>query len=134
MEDLQDVWDSFPAAQHPTENLSTYLSICLLDWLIGKDPDAGIDWRQKEKGTTEDDMVGWHHWLIGHESEQALGVGDGQGSLVCCSPWGRKESDTNWSESEQLNWSVYLRWIKMKVNYETFHINWPFEMENGHLF
>ena len=130
MEGLQDVWDSFPAVQHPKENLSTYLSICLLDWLIGKDPDAGIDWRQKEKGTTEDEMVGWHHWLVGHKSEQALGVGDGQGSLVCCSPWGRKESDT----TEQLNWSVYLCWIKMKVNYETLHINWPFGMENGHLF
>ena len=65
--------------------------------LIGKDPDAGKDWRQKEKGTTEDEMVGWHHWLYGHEFEQALGFGDGQGSLVCCSPRGRKESDmTEW--------------------------------------
>ena len=61
--------------------------------LIGKDPDAGKDWRQEEKGTTEDDIVGWHHWLNGHEFEQAPGVGDGQGSLACCSPWGRKESD-----------------------------------------
>jgi len=59
------------------------------NWLIGKDPDAGKDWRQ-EKGTTEDEMVGWHHWLDGHECEQALGVGDEQGSLVCCSPWGAK--------------------------------------------
>ena len=49
---------------------------------------------QKEKGTTEDEMVGWHHQLNGHEFEQALGIGDGQGSLVCCNPWGRKESDT----------------------------------------
>ena len=65
-------------------------------WLIGKEPDAGKDWRQ-EKGTTEDEMVGWHHQLDGHEFEQALGVGDGQKSLVCCSPWGRKESDmTEW--------------------------------------
>ena len=70
-------------------------------WLIGKDPDAGKDWRQKEKGMTEDEVVGWHHWLNGHEFEQTLGVGDGQGSLVCCSPWGHKESDTN----EQLNWT-----------------------------
>ena len=60
------------------------------NWLLGKDPDAGKDWRQKEKGSTEDEMVGWHHWLNGHECEQAPGVGDGQGSLVCCSPWGRK--------------------------------------------
>ena len=57
----------------------------------GKDPDAGKDWRQEEKGTTEDGMVGWHHWLDGHELEQAPGVGDGQGSPVCCSPWGCKK-------------------------------------------
>ena len=56
------------------------------NWLIGKDPDAGKDWRQEEKGTTEDEMVGWHHWLDGHGFEQALGVGEGQGSLACCSP------------------------------------------------
>ena len=74
------------------------------NWLIGKDPDAGKDWRQEEKGTTEDEMVGWHHWLNGHEFEQALGVGDGQGSLEYCTPWGRKELDTtkwlNWTETE----------------------------------
>ena len=56
------------------------------NWLIGKDPDAGKDWRQEEKGTTEDETVGWHHWLNGHEFEQALGVGDGQGCLACCNP------------------------------------------------
>ena len=67
--------------------------------LIGKDPDAGKNRRQEEKGTREDEMVGWHHWLNGHEFEQALGVGHGQESLVWCSPWGRKESDT----SESLN-------------------------------
>ena len=66
------------------------------NWLTGKDSDAGNDWRWEEKGMTEDEMIGWHHWLIGHEFEQALGVGDGQGSLVCCSPWGRKELDTTW--------------------------------------
>ena len=64
------------------------------NWLIGKYPDSGKDWRQEEKGTTEDEMVGWHHWLDGHEFEQALGDGKGQGSLVCCSPWGRKEAGT----------------------------------------
>ena len=58
------------------------------NWLIGKDPDAGKDWRQERR---EDEMVGWHHQLNGHEFEQALGVGDGQQSLACCSPWGRKE-------------------------------------------
>ena len=73
------------------------------NWLIEKDPDAGKDWRRKEKGTTEDKMVGWHHWLDGHEFEQSPEVGDGQGGLVCCSPWGHKESDmTEWTE---LNWT-----------------------------
>ena len=70
------------------------------NWLIWKDPDAGKDWRQ-EKGMTEDEMFGWRHWLDGHEFEQALGVGDRQGSLACSSPWGRKESDT----TERLNWT-----------------------------
>ena len=65
-----------------------------VNWIIGKDPDAGKGWRQEEKGTTEDEVVGWHHWLNKHEFEQALGVGDGQGTLACCSPWGHKESDT----------------------------------------
>ena len=58
------------------------------NWLIGKDPDAGKYWRQEEKGISEDEMIGWHHWLEGHEFERALGVGDGQGRLACCSPWG----------------------------------------------
>ena len=58
--------------------------------LIGKDPDAGKDWRQEEKWVTEDEMVGWHHWLNGHEFEQTPGDTEGQGSLVCCSPWGRR--------------------------------------------
>ena len=71
------------------------------NWLIGKDPDAGKDWRQEEKGTTEDEMVGWHHRLNGHEFEQAPGVGDGQESLACSSPWGHKESDM----TERLNWT-----------------------------
>ena len=57
------------------------------NWLIGKDPDVGKDWRWGEQGTTEDEMFGWHHCLNGHEFEQALGVGDGWGSLACCSPW-----------------------------------------------
>ena len=64
------------------------------NWFIGKDLDAGKDWRQEEKGVTEDEMVGWHHQLNGHEFEQALRVHDGQGSLACCSPWAAKESDT----------------------------------------
>ena len=70
-------------------------------WLIWKDPDPGKDWRQEEKGMTEDEMDGWHHGLNGRESEWTLGVGDGQGGLACCDTWGRKESDT----TEQLNWT-----------------------------
>ena len=71
------------------------------DWLSGKDPDVGKDWRQEEKGTTQNEMVGWHHQLNGHEFAQAPRAGDGQGGLACCSPWGRKESDT----TEGLNWT-----------------------------
>ena len=72
-------------------------------WLIGKYPDIGKSWRQEEKGMTEDEMIEWHHWLDGHQFEQALGVGEGQGSLVCYSPRGCKQSDTtewlsNWTE------------------------------------
>ena len=85
------------------------------NWLIGKDPDAGKDWRQEEKGKTEDEVVGWHHQLNGHEFGQALGVGDGQGSLLCCSPWGCKETDTtehwtelNWTEPEHSNQNMFL--------------------------
>ena len=70
-------------------------------WLIGKDPDAGKDWGQEEKGTTEDEMVGWHHWLNGHGFGWTPGVDDGQGGLEGCSSWGRKESDT----TERLNWT-----------------------------
>ena len=73
------------------------------NWLTRKDPDPGKDWRREEKGTTEDEIVGWHHRLDGHEFEQAPGVGDGQGSLACCSPWGRKELDM----TEQLNWVMW---------------------------
>ena len=73
------------------------------NWLIRKYPDAGKDWQ--EKGTTEDEMVGWHHQLDGHEFEQVPGVGDGQGSLVCCSLWGHKESAmTKWLNWTELNW------------------------------
>ena len=71
------------------------------NWLLRKDPDARKEWRQEEKGTTKDETVAWHHWLDGHEFELALGVGNGQGSLACCNPWGHKESDT----TERLNWS-----------------------------
>ena len=82
-------------------------------WLIGKDPDAGEEWRQEEKGTTEDEMVGWHHWLDGHKFGWTPGVGDGQGGLACCDSWGRKESDTterlNWTELRSWSFGEYLR-------------------------
>ena len=86
------------------------------NWLLRKDPDAGKDWRQEEKGTTEDEMVGWHHQLDGHQFEQVLGVGDGQGDLACFSPWGRKESDM----TEQLNCALLAgvppRWWCVLLN------------------
>ena len=77
-------------------------------WFTGKDPDAGKNWRREEKGMAEDEMVAWHHWLIGHVFGWTPGVGDGQGGLVCCSSWGRKESD----RTEQLNW-IELRHLSL---------------------
>ena len=82
------------------------------NWLIRKDPNSGKDWRQEKKGTIEDEMVGWHHWLDGHEFEQPLGVGDGQGSLLC-----RKESDM----TKQLNWT---EWLKNSTNLLSDHRRW----------
>ena len=79
-------------------------------WLIGKDPDAGSDLGQEEKGTTEGEMAGWHHQLDGHEFGWTPGVGDGQGGLACCDSWCRKESDT----TEQLNWTE-LNWMALVV-------------------
>ena len=82
-------------------------------WLTGKDPDAGRDWGQEEKGTTEDKMAGWHHRLDGHEFEQTLGVCDGQGGLACSDSWGCNESDmTEWLNWTELNWI----WVILKVN------------------
>ena len=77
------------------------------NWLIGKDPDAGKDWGQKEKGMTEDEMVGWYHRLSGHGFGWTSGVGDGQGGLECCGSWGRKESDM----TERLNWTDVYKHI-----------------------
>ena len=77
--------------------------------LTGKDPDAGNDWGQEEKGEAEDEMVGWHHRLNGHEFEQALGDGEGQGSLAYCSPWGHKESNTTeWLNNSNNNYNPAL--------------------------
>ena len=81
-------------------------------WLIGEDSDAGRDWGQEEKRTTDDEMAGWHHWLDGCESEWTLGVGDGQGGLVCCDSWGLKESDT----TERLNWLNWTEGNRQLIN------------------
>ena len=86
--------------------------------LTGKDPDAGKDWRQEEKGMIEDEMVGWHHQLNGHEFGQVSWDGEGQGSLACCSPWGHKELDT----TEQLNKKIHI-YAYLKV-YTYIHIYW----------
>jgi hypothetical protein len=79
-------------------------SVYAKSWLIGKDSDAGKDWGLEEKGMTEDEMAGWHHWLDGRESEWTPGVGDGQGGLACCDSWGHKESDT----TERMNWTELM--------------------------
>ena len=86
--------------------------------LIWTDPDAGKDWGQEEKGMTEDEMVGWHHWLDGHEFEWTPGVGDGQGGLACCSSWCCKVLD----RTEWLNWTE-LNWMLM-FNCRSFYIQW----------
>ena len=83
------------------EGMMLKLKLQYFGHLIGKDSDAGRDWGQEEKGTTEDEMAGWHHWLNGRESEWTPGVGDGQGGLACCDSWGLKELDT----TERLIWS-----------------------------
>ena len=82
-------------------------------WLIGKDSDHGRDWGQEEKGTTEDEMAGWHHWLDGCESEWTLIVGNGQGGLACCGSWGRKESNM----TERMNWT---------------ELSWAYSFKNEH--
>ena len=89
------------------------------NWLIKKDPDAGKDWGQEEKGMTEDEMVGWHHWRNGHESEQAPGVGDVQGGLACWNPWGHRVDMTEW-----VNWKI-LTWMSQSP------ILWWFWVEYG---
>ena len=82
------------------------------NWLIGKDPDAGKDWRQEKKGLTEDEMVGWHYWLDGHGFEQTPSVGDGLGGLVCWSPWCQSIQLSGWTE---LNWKPLTVWMTKKL-------------------
>ena len=101
-------WDFIGSIDAKAETPVLWL-LHVKSWIIGKDSDAGRDWGQEEKGTTEDEMAGWHHWLNGRESERTPGVSDGQGGLECCDSWGRKESDMterlNWTE---LNWSSLI--------------------------
>ena len=89
-------------------------------WLIGKDSNAGRDWGKEGKGMIEDEMAGWHHRLDGREFEWTPGVGDGQGGLACCSPWGSKESDT----TEQLNWTELILDAKLNINYALKATGW----------
>ena len=91
-------------------------------WLTGKDSDAGRGWEQEEKGMTEDEMAGWHHWLDGHESEWIPRVGDGQGGLTCCDSWSRKESDT----TEWLNWTEGKRVMVTVCEYLLFFLSWKY--------
>ena len=108
-------------------------------WLIGKDPNAGRDCGQEEKGMTEDEMAGWHHQLDAHESEWTLGAGDGQRGLVCCDSWGRKESDTterlNWTELKE-TYQAYLigQWVKtLPATQETWFwsLGWEDPLDQG---
>ena len=98
------------------------------NWLIGKDPNAGKDRRQEEKGTTEDEMVRWYHQLNGHVFEQAPGVRDRQGSLVCCNPWGYKEPDM----TERLNWTelipLFLKILPCFLSLTSLHVRFLFPM------
>ena len=105
-------------------------------WLIGKDPDAWKNWGWEEKGTTEDEMAGWHHRLNGHEFGYTPGVGDGQGGLACCDSWGRKESDT----TEQLNWTEIIlkgyrrkfrRWESVLKEWDTNNMHFRGKWANG---
>ena len=97
---LRVPWTARRSNQSILKEISLLWPPAVKSCLIWKDPDTEKDWGQEEMGTTEDEMVGWHQWLYGHEFEQAPGVGDEQGNLACCSPWGLKESDT----TEWLNW------------------------------
>ena len=108
-----------------SSNLSDMKSL-----LIRIDPDDGKDWRQEKKGMTEDEMVGWHHWLNGHEFEQAPGDSEGQGSLACCSPWGLQESDMtewlNWTKTDLFIFSSFDIWMYILLFFFFLHISTSF--------
>ena len=100
-----DIWVAFPSFLSSMNSAAISILVHIFWWTYVWISIGYSSRRQEEKRITEDEMAEWHHWLNGHEFEQALGVGDGQGSLVCCSPWGRKESDT----IKQLNWTETSR-------------------------
>ena len=103
-------------------------------WLIWKDPDARKYWEQEEKGTTEDKMVGWHHWLNGHEFEQAPGDGEEKGGLVCCSPWDCKELDMTQPLKNNCRWQAFL-WFHYEALLRLLHsILWGYSWYFGFLF
>ena len=116
------------------EGLMLKLELQYFDHLMGridflgkkKKPDAGKDWRQEEKWTTEDEMVGWHRRLDGHEFERVPGVGDGRGSLACCGPWGHKESDKTW----RLNWTE-MKNISLKSSRKMFMRSWIWSFKSS---
>ena len=120
-------WDFFGRTDVEAETLILWPPHAK-SWLIGKDSDAGRDWGQEEKGTTEDEMTRWHHRLDGNESEWTPGVGDGQGGLVCCNSWGRKESDMtewlNWTEPDNKAMLKFL-WSRNKGNHQLYNTSFP---------
>ena len=128
--EIQPVLPKEISPEYSLEGLMLKLKLQYFDHLMRRNdsfekwkyPDVGKDWGQEEKGTTEDEMVGRHHWLNGHEFEWTLGVGDGQGGLACCSLWGHKESDT----TEWLNWTDWGICLKIFLS--------PFFLQDIHLF
>ena len=104
--------------------------------LIRKDPDAGKDWGQEEKGTTEDEMVGWHHWLNGHEFEQAPGDGEGQGSLACSSPWATKSQTrlSDWTTTKQVGfYNAFAKHLGKPARQDHFNPSSEFEILHRHI-
>ena len=128
-------WDFFGGNDAEAETPVLWPSH-VTSWLIGKNSDAGRNWEQEEKGTTEDEMAGWHHWLDGHESEWTLGVGDGQGGLACCDLWGRKESDMTEQWTELKSSMEGFEWVGQckPFNLMWWHQDWDNYMWEPFLF
>ena len=118
----RSAWDFFGRNDAKAETPVLWLPHAK-SWLIGKESHAGRDWGQEEKGTIEDEMAGWHHWLDRRESEWTLGVGDGQGGLVCCDSWGHKQSDT----TERLNWTELMTCLTVsRIDCWDFDLNYRY--------